>query len=118
MILNHIFATRRVSEEYKYQLHLAQNSVQINTLEGYVPLAYEDYHSLAPGITLIKAPGHSPGSQVILLTLASGNEFLFVGDIAWHRDNIDLVRTRARCVSFLLEEDPGAVLQQLKTFTT
>ena len=33
-------------------------------LDGYQPLVYEQYHAIAPGVVLIKAPGHTPGSQM------------------------------------------------------
>lgn len=84
-------------------------------LDTYVPISYADYFSLAPGVALIKAPGHSPGSQMVLVTLEGGEEFLFVGDIAWHMDNIDEIKTRPRLISWLfLKEDRASVAHQLK----
>ncbi|MCB1305727.1 MAG: MBL fold metallo-hydrolase, partial [Leptospiraceae bacterium] len=53
-------------------------------LKLFQPLKYERLYSPAPGIVLIKSPGHSPGSQMIFVHLESGKEFLFVGDIAWN----------------------------------
>jgi glyoxylase-like metal-dependent hydrolase (beta-lactamase superfamily II) len=49
---------------------------------------YDKYYAFAPGIALVKAPGHTPGSQMIFVTLASGREYLFAGDIAWHMDGV------------------------------
>lgn len=78
------------------------------------PLEYDDYRAVAPGVVLIKAPGHSPGSQMIYVQRADGREFLFVGDIGWSMRNIDEVRSRARLVSqFMLGEDRDAVFAQL-----
>lgn len=37
---------------------------------------------VAPGIVTIPTPGHSPGSQMIFVQLANGNELLFAGDTA------------------------------------
>jgi glyoxylase-like metal-dependent hydrolase (beta-lactamase superfamily II) len=51
---------------------------------------YSDYLPLAPGITLIKAPGHTPGSQMVYVTLQSGKELLLTGDVAWHMDGVRL----------------------------
>jgi glyoxylase-like metal-dependent hydrolase (beta-lactamase superfamily II) len=48
-----------------------------------VPIDYQRYRALAPGVVLIKAPGHTPGSQMIYVKRADGRELLFVGDIAW-----------------------------------
>lgn len=85
-----------------------------NALDGYEPLAYEQLHALAPGVVLIKAPGHSPGSQLVYVQTAEGSEFLFIGDAAWHFRNIEVQRERPRLVSWLmLKEDRTAVFGQL-----
>jgi glyoxylase-like metal-dependent hydrolase (beta-lactamase superfamily II) len=52
---------------------------------------YDKTFSYAPGIALAKAPGHTPGSQMIFVTLQSGREYLFAGDIAWHMDGVRTV---------------------------
>jgi glyoxylase-like metal-dependent hydrolase (beta-lactamase superfamily II) len=49
---------------------------------------YGKYYAFAPGMVLIKAPGHTPGSQMIFVTLQSGREYLFAGDVAWHMDGV------------------------------
>jgi glyoxylase-like metal-dependent hydrolase (beta-lactamase superfamily II) len=51
---------------------------------------YPDYFPLAPGIALIKAPGHTPGSQMVYVVLQSGKELLLAGDVAWHMDGVRL----------------------------
>lgn len=83
-------------------------------LQGYEPLAYDEYVVVAPGVVLVKAPGHSPGSQMIYVQRADGSEMLFIGDVAWHYRNITTQRERARLVTqFFLEEDRTAVFGQL-----
>lgn len=42
------------------------------------------FRSVAPGVVLVRAPGHTPGSQAVFVRLASGAEYVFAGDIAWH----------------------------------
>jgi glyoxylase-like metal-dependent hydrolase (beta-lactamase superfamily II) len=85
-----------------------------HVLEGYVPLEYHEYDAVAPGIVLIKSPGHTPGSQMVYVQTADGNEFLFTGDVAWHFRNIELQRERPRFVTqFTIEEDRTAVFGQL-----
>ncbi|MFZ5442916.1 MAG: MBL fold metallo-hydrolase [Myxococcota bacterium] len=77
-------------------------------------LDFEQGHALAPGVVLWRAPGHTPGSQLVFVRRADGEEFLFLGDVAWHRDNVDRVRERARLVtSLFLGEDREGVLRQL-----
>jgi glyoxylase-like metal-dependent hydrolase (beta-lactamase superfamily II) len=85
-----------------------------HALDGYQPLVYDHYHALAPGVVLIKAAGHSPGSQIVYVQTASGAELLLIGDVAWHYRNIELQRERARLMTMLfLKEDRKAVFGQL-----
>src|SRR5437899_1805218 len=49
---------------------------------------YEKDLPLGSGIVLIKAPGDTPGSQMIHVVLASGREYLFIGDTASHMDGV------------------------------
>ncbi len=70
--------------------------------------------AIAPGVVLWKAPGHTPGSQLVFVRRADGEEFLFLGDVAWKETNWRQVRERARLVTqFFLGEDRGAVLREL-----
>jgi glyoxylase-like metal-dependent hydrolase (beta-lactamase superfamily II) len=85
-------------------------------LDAYRPLVYERYHALAPGMVLIKAPGHTPGSQMVYLQLADGRELLFLGDVVWKWRNLEVQRERPRWVTALLvREDRHAVFGQIKT---
>ena len=54
----------------------------------FIVVDYEKYYPFAPGMALIKAPGHTPGSQMIYVALESGKEFVFAGDVAWHMDGV------------------------------
>ena len=83
-------------------------------LASYRALNYDTYHALAPGMVLIKSPGHTPGSQMVFVKTAGGREFLFLGDIAWRFESVERLSARARFVSlFFLGEDRDAVLLQL-----
>jgi glyoxylase-like metal-dependent hydrolase (beta-lactamase superfamily II) len=87
-----------------------------HALDGYVPLEYRKYDAVAPGMVLIKSPGHTPGSQMVYVQTADGAEFLFIGDVAWHFRNIEVQRERPRFVTqFTIEEDRAAVFGQLGT---
>ncbi|PCJ71098.1 MAG: MBL fold metallo-hydrolase [Rhodobiaceae bacterium] len=75
-------------------------------LDGYAPLVYDDILALAPGIVLIEAAGHTPGSQIIFVRLQSGQEYLFIGDVAWSYAGIERVLPRPNVVSWaFLGED-------------
>jgi glyoxylase-like metal-dependent hydrolase (beta-lactamase superfamily II) len=78
------------------------------------PLAYEGLHAIAPGVVLQKAPGHSPGTQLVYVELANGQRYLFIGDIAWSQDNVNLQRGRPLIVHLLAGEDRAAVASQLR----
>lgn len=83
-------------------------------LDGFEPLTYDRLMVIAPGVVLIEAPGHTPGSQMIYVQLQDYSEYLFVGDVAWQYRNILTQRQRARIVTqFFLNEDRAAVFGQL-----
>ncbi len=83
-------------------------------LEGFTPLAYDKYHALAPGVVLIKAPGHTPGSQMVYVKRADGAEILFLGDIAWNIRSVETTKPRPRFISqFVLGEDRDNVMREL-----
>jgi glyoxylase-like metal-dependent hydrolase (beta-lactamase superfamily II) len=85
-----------------------------HALDGYVPLEYRKYEAVAPGMVLIKSPGHTPGSQMVYVQTADGAEFLFIGDVAWHFRNIELQRERPRfATQIMIKEDRAAVFGQL-----
>lgn len=72
---------------------------------------------IAPGVAIAPAPGHSPGSMVILVRRMDGTEYLFIGDIAWSFQDILRLRTRPRFLQWLMfdpSEDRPAVLSQLR----
>lgn len=84
-----------------------------NIFDGYLPLDYVRYQAVAPGVVLIKAPGHTPGSQMVYVRRADGVEFLFLGDVAWRMRNVETVREKARLVTWLAGEDRSKVREEL-----
>jgi glyoxylase-like metal-dependent hydrolase (beta-lactamase superfamily II) len=79
------------------------------------PLEYDRYLPIAPGVVLIKAPGHTRGSQMIYVGLAIGTELIFMGDVAWQLEQIRQLWYRPRIVTdFFLGEDRAAVLAQFR----
>jgi glyoxylase-like metal-dependent hydrolase (beta-lactamase superfamily II) len=71
---------------------------------------YDKYLPFGPGIVLIKAPGHTPGSQMIYVMLASGKEYLFIGDTAWHMDGVRNIKSKD---APWIQEDENALMAQL-----
>jgi glyoxylase-like metal-dependent hydrolase (beta-lactamase superfamily II) len=76
----------------------------------YLVVDYDRYWPLAAGIVLIKAPGHTPGSQMVYIALDSGAEYLLIGDAAWHMDGVRLVKGKD---APWITEDQTAIMSQL-----
>ncbi len=66
---------------------------------------YDEYASPAPGIVVMKAPGHSLGDQMIYIRLQNGNEFLLTGDVVWSSANITQATGRPLILRLLVHED-------------
>jgi glyoxylase-like metal-dependent hydrolase (beta-lactamase superfamily II) len=77
----------------------------------YLVVDYDRYFPLAAGIVLIKAPGHTPGSQMVYIALESGREYLLIGDAAWHMDGVRLMKGKD---APWITEDQDAVISQLR----
>lgn len=73
-------------------------------LEQLQPLTYEKYFQAAPGVVLIKAPGHSKGSQMIYIRLQNGQEYLLAGDVVWSALSVERLSGRSRFISLLTRE--------------
>ena len=76
----------------------------------FIVVDYDATFPLAPGMALVKAAGHTPGSQMVYVALESGREYLLVGDATWHMDG---VRQMTGKDAPWVTEDAPAVLAQL-----
>jgi len=77
----------------------------------YLVVDYEKYFHFAPGMALIKAPGHTQGSQMIYVALESGREYLLIGDTAWHMDSVRQLKGKD---APWITEDEDSIMAQLK----
>ena len=75
--------------------------------------SYEELLAIAPGVVLVKAPGHTPGSQIVFVTLASGEEILLIGDVVWHESQIQSGSQKGQ-YSYDLNEDREALRLQIQ----
>ena len=79
------------------------------------PVDYAETLRVAPGVVLLRAPGHTPGSQIVYVRPQRGKALLLIGDVAWHLDQIRNEHYRPRLVTdYLLGEDRDAVLNQMR----
>lgn len=99
--------------------------LQIETLEAQghsvprgaqmIEFGTDGLFSPAPGIVIVQASGHTPGSQLVYVQLSDETEILFMGDTASMLDNVRLQRPRSRFVmERLTQADRGAVFAQTK----
>lgn len=87
-------------------------------LQRYEPLELVEPIAIAPGVVMIGAAGHTPGSVMFYVRLRNGEEILFIGDVAWWMENVRAARGRPRFVQQLFmhsPEDRSAVLRQLRS---
>lgn len=92
---------------------LPQIQVSPELASNFIVLDYQDLLPVAPGIVLIKAPGHTQGHQMIYARLSGDREFLFIGDIGWSLDNITQLKLRPEGTIARIGEDPEALMQQM-----
>jgi glyoxylase-like metal-dependent hydrolase (beta-lactamase superfamily II) len=77
----------------------------------FIALDYPDLYPAAPGVVLIKAPGHSADHQMVYARLQSGREILHSVDSAWIYDNILELKPKA---APWVKEDASAIMAQLR----
>jgi glyoxylase-like metal-dependent hydrolase (beta-lactamase superfamily II) len=91
---------------HRPHLKLAQAAI-----EKFIVLDYPKYYPVAPGMVLIRAPGHSTDSQMVYVRLQSGREVLHSVDSAWIMDNILTLKPKA---APWVKEDVPAIMGHLR----
>lgn len=85
------------------------------TASRYLVVDYDPIMPIAPGVVLIKAAGHTPGSQMVYVRLDSGRELVLAGDVAWHSSGIALQRQKPEeSTKDFGGEDRAAIATQLR----
>jgi glyoxylase-like metal-dependent hydrolase (beta-lactamase superfamily II) len=74
---------------------------------------YERYQAVAPGVVLIKARGHTPGSQMVYVARADGTEILLTGDTAWLAESIDRQQAPPKFALWMMGSDRNEQACQL-----
>jgi glyoxylase-like metal-dependent hydrolase (beta-lactamase superfamily II) len=80
----------------------------------YLVVDYDSHLPVAPGVVLIKAPGHTAGHQMVYVRLDAGPEFLFIGDVGWTLDNVIQLKLRPAATMRRINENGAALMQQLR----
>jgi glyoxylase-like metal-dependent hydrolase (beta-lactamase superfamily II) len=93
---------------------LDQSEIPAALRSALVPLPEAAMQALAPGVVLLAAPGHTPGSQIVYVERADGRVALFLGDVAWNLAQITELHYRPRMVTLMLGENRAQVLGELR----
>src|SRR5262249_24828563 len=80
---------------------------------SYIVIDYESYLPVAPGMVLIKAPGHTPGHQMVYVRPTSAREYLFIGDVGWTLDNVKQLKLRPEATMRRIGESAPALMFEL-----
>jgi glyoxylase-like metal-dependent hydrolase (beta-lactamase superfamily II) len=85
------------------------------TFDGGPYLGFDHSHDLYGdgSLVIVPAPGHTPGSVVVFVTLPSGARYAFVGDLVWQREGIVEREERPWATSKTMGEDPVALRDSL-----
>lgn len=64
-------------------------------------------------IVLVPAPGHTPGSTVVFITLPSGKRYALLGDLVWQNEGINLPAERPWLLRRIIGENDAQVRENL-----
>jgi glyoxylase-like metal-dependent hydrolase (beta-lactamase superfamily II) len=64
-------------------------------------------------VVVVPAPGHTSDSVVVFVNLPSKQRFVFVGDIVWQTEGLELPAERPLLARHLVDEDDSAVRNQI-----
>ena len=65
-------------------------------------------------IVIVPAPGHTPGSVIIFITLPAGKRYALIGDLAWQVEGVLELEERPFLQSMLGDNDRALVRENLK----
>jgi glyoxylase-like metal-dependent hydrolase (beta-lactamase superfamily II) len=108
----HLMLTREQRDDTKW---MSASKFPESVRASLHPLDFDHYYALAPGVVLIKAPGHTPGSQIVYVHLADNSEYLLIGDVAWAMEQVSIPRCRPRLAELAMGENGGQVTSELRT---
>ncbi len=98
-----------------HALLLPEQAAKLPAARAVQVLRFAKLKAIAPGVVLIRAAGHTPGSQMVYVRRADGHEYIFMGDTASLTGNVDGLQARSRLVAdFMAKEDRPTVLVQLQ----
>jgi len=107
-------ALKLTEEQFNNRKGMEPSVLPEDVVKNYKPIKYDGMMALAPGVVLIKSPGHTPGSQMVYVQRADGRELLLLGDVSWHMRNIELVRERPLFMTLVIGENRSQVVGEFQ----
>ncbi len=87
---------------------------EIQLLDGaYGPFPWSHDYFGDGSVVLLPLDGHTPGSIGILVNLASGKRYLFIGDTAWAAEGVEWPAEKPVWVRGMADSDPALLRDQL-----
>lgn len=74
---------------------------------------FREYLPIAPGIVLIKAPGHTAGEIMVYVKLKNNEQYIIAGDVSWTYQGIQTQTTKPLSQIKRIQENPEQIKQEL-----
>ena len=114
-VQRHTMLTRAQMRALRDEMSDSSMRLDSAAASRYLVVDYDPIMPIAPGVVLIKAAGHTPGSQMVYVRLASGREFVLAGDVAWLTSGITEQKQKPEeTTKSFGGEDRTAIAQQLE----
>jgi glyoxylase-like metal-dependent hydrolase (beta-lactamase superfamily II) len=81
--------------------------------DQYIIVDFASVLPVAPGVVLIKAPGHTPGEIMVYTKLANGREYIFTGDVSWSFKGIQEKKLKPKSERERLSEGTDNIRQEI-----
>lgn len=65
-------------------------------------------------VVTVPAPGHTPGSVIVFVTLPNERRYAFVGDLVWQAEGVALPAERPFPSQHLVDTDPARVRTEIQ----
>lgn len=79
----------------------------------YIVTDFESILPVAPGVVLIKAPGHTKGEIMVYTKLQNGKEYIFTGDVSWSFKGVQEKKQKPKSESKRINEDRDEIEPEL-----
>ena len=112
-IAGHTLLTKGQLETLVLAPQMPELKLTPSEADDYLVIDYALLWPVAPGVVLLKSPGHTPGHQMVYVRLESGREYLLSGDVSWSYTGVSEARQRPPEQSDRIREDRDALGRQL-----